>query len=74
MYWKIVIFGEVIADEQSEINDGVCDVDDGFVFHESPISLEESYNFMNDPYFPSLKKIIVAPEPRSLPRRAIDAG
>jgi len=48
-----VIFGEVIADEQSEINDDVCDVDDGFVFHESPIFLEESYNFMSVPYFPS---------------------
>ena len=39
-----VIFGEVSADEQSEINDAVYDVDDGFGFHESPISLDQIYN------------------------------
>ena len=41
-----VIFGEVSTDEQSEINDDVYDVDDGFVFHESPIFIGENYNFM----------------------------
>jgi len=39
-----VIFGEVRADEQFDKNDDVYDVDDDFVFHESPISFGESYN------------------------------